>query len=248
MRYYYVNLQVDFKKSRKMPSRPDSQKEWNSAGYFQTFYCTEESKEKAKKLVYQYFLKNESDPSNCQIKYDHVAWMRSVTKLEELAHGMDSELTQQMFNSRDKIGIWYVGEKGYYVSEEDYCAEMEEESIEEFDIKDDIEAELSEIDDEFGDSYEGICQACDAYSSVDDMMLCNECASKLERDLIRQGEWDYSASAFGMSKDGREKLRNEVIKKYGKKLEVIAPKTEKKISRNRNKSKRRKNRKKISKN
>ena len=169
--------------------------------------------------------------------------MRTVTKLEDLAPGMESGLTQEMFDSRNKIGIWYAGEKGYYVSEEDYHAEMVEEPIEEFDIKDEIEAELSEFDDEFWDGYEGICQACDAYGSVNDMMLCNECSGKLERDLIRQGEWDYSASAFGISKEGREELRNEVIKKYGKKLELIAPKADKKMSKNRNKSKRRRKRK-----
>jgi hypothetical protein len=155
MRYYYIYLQVNFKKPRKMPPKPDSNKAWNSVGYFQTFYCTEVSKEKAKKFVYQYFRENESDSSNCQIKYERVAWMRTVTKFEDLALGIEPGLTQQMFDKRNKIGIWYAGEKDYYISEEDYYAEVAKEPIEEFDINEEIEAELSEIEDEFWDDYEG---------------------------------------------------------------------------------------------
>lgn len=222
MRLYYINLQVDFTKPRKMPPGPDSKKEWSAVGYFQTFYCTEQSKEKAKKLIYQYFLNRESDPSNCQLKYDRVAWMRAVTKLEELAHGMESGLTQEMFDNRNKIGIWYAGEKSYYVSEEDYYAEVTEEPIEEFDINDEIEAELSEFDNEFWSEYEGQCQACDMYGPVDDLSLCNDCAGKLDRDLIRKRDWEYSASAFGLTKESCEKLRDEVIKKYGSKFELIS--------------------------
>ena len=32
-----------------------------------------------------------------------------------------------MFEKRDQIGIWFVGEKEYYVSEADYDASMDEE-------------------------------------------------------------------------------------------------------------------------
>lgn len=240
MRYYYINLQVDFREPREMSPRSNSKTAWKSVGYFQTFYCSEESKEKAKTLVYQYFLNNENDPSNCLIKYDRVAWMRTVTKVEDLAHGMESGLTQEMFDKRNEIGIWYSGEKEYYVSEEDYFAEMTEEQIEEFDEYDEIEAELSELDDEFGDGYEGQCQACDDYGPIDDMMLCNECAVKLERDLIRQREWNYSASAFGLSNEVREKLRNDVIKNYGKELELIAPTHKKQQKKNKSKHRRKK--------
>ena len=70
--------------------------------------------------------------------------------------------------------------------------------------------------------YEAECQGCDIWGPVDDMGLCTDCAGKLERDMIRQREWDYSASAFGCPKDKLEDLRNDVIKKYGKKLELIA--------------------------
>jgi hypothetical protein len=37
------------------------------------------------------------------------------------------ELTEEMFEKRDQIGIWFIGEKEYYVSEADYAASMYEE-------------------------------------------------------------------------------------------------------------------------
>ena len=83
--------------------------------------------------------------------------------------------------------------------------------------------------------YEAECQGCDVWGPVDDMCFCAECAGKLERDMIRQREWAYSASAFGCPKDKLEDLRNEVIKKHGIKLELIAEEkpTEKKSKKNR---------------
>jgi hypothetical protein len=54
------------------------------------------------------------------------------------------------------------------------------------------------------------------------MSLCEECAGKLERDLIRQREWDYSASAFGLPPEAREELRRLVIAEFGEALELIA--------------------------
>lgn len=71
--------------------------------------------------------------------------------------------------------------------------------------------------------YEGECQACDCYGSLDDMGLCESCAGKLERDFIRQRDWDYSALAFGVPVERREELRKKIIAEYGKKLELIAP-------------------------
>jgi len=41
--------------------------------------------------------------------------------------------------------------------------------------------------------------------------------------LVRQRDWDYSAWAFVLSEEGREKLYRQVIAQYGKKLELIAP-------------------------
>ncbi len=53
--------------------------------------------------------------------------------------------------------------------------------------------------------------------------MCESCAGKFERDVIRLREWDYFASAFGVPKESLEALRNEVIKQYGSKLEMLAP-------------------------
>ena len=71
--------------------------------------------------------------------------------------------------------------------------------------------------------YEGECQGCDIFTSLNDLGLCEECAGKLDRDLVRQRNWDYSALAFGCPESKREELRNEIIKHYGEKLELIAP-------------------------
>jgi hypothetical protein len=83
--------------------------------------------------------------------------------------------------------------------------------------------EFDEGTDEEWGWYDGQCYACDLLRRVDDLGLCEECRTKLERDLIRQRDWDYSAWAFGLSDEGREKLYHQVIAQYGKKLELIAP-------------------------
>lgn len=87
--------------------------------------------------------------------------------------------------------------------------------------------------------YEGECQACDIFESLNDMGLCEKCAAKLDRDLIRQRDWAYSALAFGVPESKLEDLRKEVIKHHGKKLELIAPK-----KKNQKKSKKKKSKKK----
>lgn len=74
--------------------------------------------------------------------------------------------------------------------------------------------------------YEGECQGCDLFTRINDLGLCEECAGKLDRDLIRQRDWDYSALAFGVPHEKLETLRNEIIGRYGEKLELIAPKKE----------------------
>jgi hypothetical protein len=71
--------------------------------------------------------------------------------------------------------------------------------------------------------WEGQCQACDCYGRVNDLMLCEDCAAKLERDLIRQRDWDYSAAAWGLPPEAREELRRQVIAQFGAALELIAP-------------------------
>ena len=83
-------------------------------------------------------------------------------------------------------------------------------------------------DDDIFPRYEAECQGCDMWGLVDDMGLCDDCAGKLERDMVRQRNFAYSALAFGCPENKLEGLRNEVIKKYGKKLELIAEENPKK--------------------
>lgn len=210
VKYYSIIIQVDFDTPRSMPSLDPSEKPWRAVGYLQQFFCTERSKEQAKRIVHEYFLQNEDNPDSCRFRFDLVAWMRGLTNREQLTHGLDDGLTKEMFNKRNEPGIWYCGEKQHYVSEDDYAETL-------------FAEENVEPDDEFAEiGYEGQCQACDAYVRVNDISLCDDCAGKLERDLIRRGEWDYCASAFGLPVEAREKLRNAVIKEYGPKLELIA--------------------------
>jgi hypothetical protein len=93
-----------------------------------------------------------------------------------------------------------------------------------FDADDIFDSEDEELK-AFG-FYEGECQGCDLFTKLNDLGLCEECAGKLDRDLIRQRDWDYSALAFGVSAEKREALRNEIIGRYGEKLELISPKEE----------------------
>ncbi|MFH1323483.1 MAG: hypothetical protein ABIH80_06640 [Methanobacteriota archaeon] len=90
----------------------------------------------------------------------------------------------------------------------------------------DVEAEdiFDFEDDDLNDFglYEGECQACDIIQPVNDLGLCEECNGKLERDMIRQRNWAYSALAFGCPEPKLEELRKEVIQQYGAKLELIA--------------------------
>ncbi len=85
--------------------------------------------------------------------------------------------------------------------------------------------DLHGLEDAVNDLWEihGQCYACDSYGVVNDLQLCEECAGKLERDLICQRDWDYSAAAYGLSKEDREDLRQQVIVQYGEALELIAP-------------------------
>ncbi len=70
--------------------------------------------------------------------------------------------------------------------------------------------------------YEGECQGCDIFTRVDDVGLCEKCAAKLDRDLVRQRDWKYSRLAYGVPSGKKEELRRKVIQKYGEDLELIA--------------------------
>ena len=76
-------------------------------------------------------------------------------------------------------------------------------------------------DEELFGLWEGQCQACEMWGRVNDLMLCEECDAKIQRDLIRARDWDYVAAAFGLDDEGRERLRVEVIRRYGAKNELI---------------------------
>jgi hypothetical protein len=83
--------------------------------------------------------------------------------------------------------------------------------------------DFNENDAEQWGLWDGQCQACDRYGRVDDMILCESCGTRLERDFIRQRAWDYAASAFGLADEAREELRRQVIAQFGEKLELVAP-------------------------
>jgi hypothetical protein len=98
----------------------------------------------------------------------------------------------------------------------DFANEYDEHN--EFDDNDD-----NDDDNEGFGMWDGKCQACDAYGPVGDMSLCEECAGKLERDLIRKRDWKYSANAYGCPPERLEELRSQVIRKHGERLELLAP-------------------------
>ena len=57
---------------------------------------------------------------------------------------------------------------------------------------------------------------------MNDLSLCDECFAKLERDLIRARDWDYSATIFMTPQEQFEALRERVIRDYGADYELIA--------------------------
>jgi hypothetical protein len=100
--------------------------------------------------------------------------------------------------------------------------------------------EWESADDRFG-LWDGECRGCDIYGRVDDLGLCEECASKLERDLIRERSWDHSAAAYALPPDRREALREEVVRHHGPEFELIAESGQSRAARRR--KRRRKSRK-----
>ena len=89
--------------------------------------------------------------------------------------------------------------------------------------------------------FEGECQGCEMFLPLNDLGLCDDCANKLDRDLIRKRDWDYSGLAFGIEPSKREELRNKIISEYGDRLELIAS------SKGRRKNQKRKPKKKVKK-
>lgn len=80
------------------------------------------------------------------------------------------------------------------------------------------------------------CRGCDLPLPVNDLSLCDDCYAKLERDLIRMRDWEYSAEAFGLPDTQLEALRDRVIRDYGAAYELLEQSHEYKPKNKRGKS------------
>jgi len=70
--------------------------------------------------------------------------------------------------------------------------------------------------------YEAECHGCFTIKKVNHIPFCESCNSKFERDLVRQGNYDFSElTAHLSSKEEKEKVRKDIISKYGAKLELV---------------------------
>jgi hypothetical protein len=87
-----------------------------------------------------------------------------------------------------------------------------------------------------GERKSWLCAACDLPLPLNEQGLCQECAAKLERDLIRARDWEYSYAAL-LSPERQESLRTEIIREFGAANELLAvpkPKPKNKRSRSTN--------------
>jgi hypothetical protein len=50
-------------------------------------------------------------------------WLKGITRREQLSI-VSPKLTEEMFEKRNQIGIWFIGEKGHCVCEADQAASM----------------------------------------------------------------------------------------------------------------------------
>ncbi|HUN09117.1 MAG TPA: hypothetical protein PLQ56_21095 [Aggregatilineales bacterium] len=66
----------------------------------------------------------------------------------------------------------------------------------------------------------GLCAACDLQHPLNEQELCQECAGKLERDLIRTREWEYSYAAL-LTPERQAALRTEIIREFGAANELL---------------------------
>ena len=71
--------------------------------------------------------------------------------------------------------------------------------------------------------FEAECQACNTFTQLRHDGLCEHCAGKLDRDLVRERDWDCSTLASGYSDSQREQLRAQIVTRYGERLELIVP-------------------------
>ena len=101
------------------------------------------------------------------------------------------------------------------------------------------ESMIEETDDDYG-CIEGECAGCGNLGRNNEMGLCDDCSGKLERDLIRERDWAYSVTVYGMNNSQRNEVRNQILRKYGKRHELIVPNGPAKPRRKRRKNKKRK--------
>ncbi len=94
--------------------------------------------------------------------------------------------------------------------------------------------QAEQSDDEFSIGLS--CRGCDLPLSLNDLGLCDDCYAKLERDLIRMRDWEYSAEAFGLPDAQLEALRDRVIREYGAAYELLEQPHEYKPKNKRSKS------------
>ncbi len=90
---------------------------------------------------------------------------------------------------------------------------------------------------EFG-QHEDECAGCEQFRRVNESGVCENCSQKLERDLIRNRDWAYSATAHGVSDERREDMRRQIVDKFGEGLELIAPSRSVELNRKRRKRRR----------
>ncbi len=64
------------------------------------------------------------------------------------------------------------------------------------------------------------CVGCDLPLPLNEQGLCAECAGKLERDLIRARDWEYSYAAF-LAPERQEALRAQIIREFGAANELL---------------------------
>jgi len=70
--------------------------------------------------------------------------------------------------------------------------------------------------------YEAECFGCYIIKKVNHIPFCKSCNNKKERDLVRQRSYDYSElTAHLSSLEDKERVRKDIINKYGEKLELI---------------------------
>jgi len=106
-----------------MKPKFEGDKPWRSVGYYQSFFCSETSKDKAKLLVAEFYYKKEGESDRDKFRYKIVVQMHSQTTLDQLSIP-NNHLTEEMFENRKQTGIWYIGAEEYYVSDSDCAASM----------------------------------------------------------------------------------------------------------------------------